>query len=140
MPPAGTQLDIANGTGGCDSLCGEGEVCRYTELNPNKGAGGFDNILLAVTNIFQSITLEGWTDLMYMFSVSRPGISEIYFLLVVFFGAAAGGTCRLARVTTPPHLPTWAPGRADAPRSAAGASWKPAVAPGARLGPPPRKS
>ena len=84
------------------------------EANPNSGAAGFDHILFAATNIFQSITLEGWvdlmymlqvrlrlrlrprvrvrvrvrvTDLMYMLQVSRPGIAQVYFLLVVCFGA-----------------------------------------------------
>ena len=57
------------------------------EANPNSGAAGFDHILFAATNIFQSITLEGWVDLMYMLQVSRPGIAQVYFLLVVFFGA-----------------------------------------------------
>ena len=39
------------------------------EANPNSGAAGFDHILFAATNIFQSITLEGWVDLMYMLQV-----------------------------------------------------------------------
>ena len=67
----GSQLDITNGTGGCDDKCAVGEVCRYMEANPNRGAAGFDHILFAATNIFQSITLEGWTDLMYMLQARR---------------------------------------------------------------------
>ena len=83
----GSQLEVSNGTGGCDDRCAAGEVCRYMEANPNSGAAGFDHILFAATNIFQSITLEGWVDLMYMLQVSRPGIAQVYFLLVVCFGA-----------------------------------------------------
>ena len=67
----GSQLDVTNGTGGCDDKCAAGEVCKYMEANPNSGAAGFDHILFAATNIFQSITLEGWTDLMYMLQARR---------------------------------------------------------------------
>ena len=83
----GTYLAIANGTGGSDGKCPAGSVCRYTETNPNSGAAGFDTIFFAVANIFQCITLEGWTDLMYMLQPSRDYVSQLYFLLVVFFGA-----------------------------------------------------
>ena len=38
--------------------------------------------------IFQSITLEGWSDLMYMMMDSgSPAIAAIFFILLVFFGA-----------------------------------------------------
>ena len=55
-------------------------------------------------------------------------------------GIVAGGKGRRPCVTTAPHHPagraSWGSGRSCAPRSAAHALRKPAVAPAARLGPP----
>ena len=34
--------------------------------NPNFGVTSFDNIIESILNIFIIITLEGWTDTMYM--------------------------------------------------------------------------
>ena len=52
-----------NGTGLFN--CPEGMVCAPHE-NPNFGITSFDNILYARLTIFQAISLEGWTDIMYM--------------------------------------------------------------------------
>ena len=46
------------------NLCGSGEVCSDYG-NPNNGITSFDNILWAWLTIFQIITLEGWTPIMY---------------------------------------------------------------------------
>ena len=40
-----------------------------------------------MANVFQAITLEGWTDLMYMLQRPQPFMAVAFFLLVVFFGA-----------------------------------------------------
>ena len=48
----------------------DGEVCRGPWDGPNSGITNFDNIGLACLTVFQCITLEGWTDVMY--SVSIP--------------------------------------------------------------------
>lgn len=39
--------------------------CEWND-NPNFGLNSFDNIISACITIFQSITLEGWVDVMYM--------------------------------------------------------------------------
>ena len=83
----GTLAAIEARRGGCDALCEEGELCRYTEANPNGGVAGFDTIFHAMANVFQAITLEGWTDLMYMLQRPQPFMAVAFFLLVVFFGA-----------------------------------------------------
>ena len=51
----------------CD--IGNGEVCRGPWDGPNSGITNFDNIGLACLTVFQCITLEGWTDVMYNVSL-----------------------------------------------------------------------
>ncbi|TRY66747.1 hypothetical protein DNTS_028791 [Danionella cerebrum] len=46
-------------------ICPNGTVCKKYWLGPNYGITQFDNILFAVLTVFQCITMEGWTDLLY---------------------------------------------------------------------------
>ena len=46
-------------------LCPEGTTCRQYWLGPNYGITQFDNILFAILTVFQCITMEGWTELLY---------------------------------------------------------------------------
>jgi hypothetical protein len=39
--------------------------------NPNNGMTSFDNLVWAWVTIFQCITTEGWTDVMYALQVGR---------------------------------------------------------------------
>lgn len=47
-------------------VCPKGYVCdpRYWR-GPNDGISTFDNIALAMITVFQCITMEGWTQIMY---------------------------------------------------------------------------
>lgn len=48
--------------------CGQGLNCTSKESvwsGPNKGISTFDNIFLSMLTVFQCITMEGWTDIMY---------------------------------------------------------------------------
>lgn len=47
--------------------CGKDEWCNETELwpGPNEGITNFDNFGLSMLTVFQCISLEGWTDVMY---------------------------------------------------------------------------
>ena len=46
--------------------CGEIDmVCQYYWEGPNYGITNFDNFGLAMLTVFQCITLEGWTDVLY---------------------------------------------------------------------------
>jgi voltage-dependent calcium channel L type alpha-1D len=45
--------------------------CRHYWEGPNDGITNFDNIGLAMLTVFQCISLEGWTDVMY--NVRRIG-------------------------------------------------------------------
>jgi|LauGreDrversion4_2_1035121.scaffolds.fasta_scaffold10191_8 voltage-dependent calcium channel L type alpha-1D len=61
---------------------------NFTEASyMNFGLTTFDNIGVSMLTIFQSITLEGWSDLMYMMMDSgSPAIASIFFILLIFFG------------------------------------------------------
>ena len=78
---------LEHGGGGCTDYCGAGEVCLYTPLNPNGGASSFDHVFDATVAIFQSVSLEGWSDLMHMLSVSQPQLAPLYFVVLVVFGS-----------------------------------------------------
>lgn len=45
--------------------CEEGMVCRLFWKGPNEGITNFDNFGLSMLTVFQCITLEGWTDVLY---------------------------------------------------------------------------
>lgn len=49
-------------------LCLNGTQCKAGWLGPNYGITQFDNILFAVLTVFQCITMEGWTDMLYFVS------------------------------------------------------------------------
>lgn len=50
--------------------CPEKYECRDTWIGPNDGITQFDNILFAVLTVFQCITMEGWTAVLYNVSSS----------------------------------------------------------------------
>ncbi|KAL2099497.1 hypothetical protein ACEWY4_003891 [Coilia grayii] len=45
--------------------CESGTVCRELWIGPNYGITNFDNILFAILTVFQCITMEGWTGILY---------------------------------------------------------------------------
>jgi len=44
---------------------GENLQCREGWEGPNDGITSFDNFGLAMLTVFQCMTMEGWTDIMY---------------------------------------------------------------------------
>lgn len=46
----------------------EGTVCLTQWIGPNYGITSFDNIAFAMITVFQCITMEGWTTVMYYVS------------------------------------------------------------------------
>ena len=84
-------LDLASGAAS-GTVCGNyecpaGQKCAYTLDNPNYGVTNFDNIFYALLNVFQCITLEGWTDIMITAQKSFGDYIIVYFLPLVFIGA-----------------------------------------------------
>ncbi|KAL8211734.1 UNVERIFIED_CONTAM: Voltage-dependent P/Q-type calcium channel subunit alpha-1A [Gekko kuhli] len=59
------KLEVPCGTAAPARLCPNGTKCDKYWDGPNYGITQFDNILFAVLTVFQCITMEGWTDLLY---------------------------------------------------------------------------
>ena len=51
--------------------------------NPNDGWTAFDNVIIGSFTIFQIMTLEGWTDLMYAAQGAESNYASWYFVVVV---------------------------------------------------------
>lgn len=55
---------------------------------PNDGITNFDNFGLAMLTVFQCITLEGWTDVLYWIQDTSGNTWQwIYFVSMVILGA-----------------------------------------------------
>ncbi|CAB4069626.1 CACNA1D [Lepeophtheirus salmonis] len=74
-------------------LCGgnyqcETGVCREYIPGPNFGITNFDNFILSMLTVFQCITLEGWTDVLYWIHDSMGSTWQwAYFVSMVILGA-----------------------------------------------------
>uniref|UniRef100_A0A671RDS1 Voltage-dependent L-type calcium channel subunit alpha n=1 Tax=Sinocyclocheilus anshuiensis TaxID=1608454 RepID=A0A671RDS1_9TELE len=67
---------------------GNNTVCRGRWEGPNGGITNFDNIFFAVLTVFQCITMEGWTDVLYWMNDSIGfELPWIYFVSLVIFGS-----------------------------------------------------
>ncbi|XP_045456510.1 muscle calcium channel subunit alpha-1-like [Melitaea cinxia] len=67
--------------------CEAGQVCHDYWEGPNFGITNFDNIGYSMLTVFQCITLEGWTDIMYAIAnVKGNTWVWIYFVSLVIFG------------------------------------------------------
>ncbi|XP_065066624.1 voltage-dependent L-type calcium channel subunit alpha-1D-like isoform X2 [Rhopilema esculentum] len=68
--------------------CPPGTVCRSTWEGPNYGITSFDNVGLAALTVFQCITLEGWTDVLYgIHDVYGSAWPWIYFVTLIVWGS-----------------------------------------------------
>ncbi|XP_066934051.1 voltage-dependent T-type calcium channel subunit alpha-1H-like isoform X1 [Clytia hemisphaerica] len=61
--------------------------CRQDGPNPYYGSVSFDNIALAFVFIYQVVTLEGWSDLMYLVQDSYSSYAWIYFITLISIGS-----------------------------------------------------
>uniref|UniRef100_A0AAY4C9W2 Voltage-dependent P/Q-type calcium channel subunit alpha-1A n=1 Tax=Denticeps clupeoides TaxID=299321 RepID=A0AAY4C9W2_9TELE len=78
--PCGTELP--------SRLCPNGTTCRQYWLGPNYGITQFDNILFAILTVFQCITMEGWTDLLYYSNdASGSAWNWMYFIPLIIIGS-----------------------------------------------------
>ncbi|GFR46008.1 hypothetical protein Agub_g7486, partial [Astrephomene gubernaculifera] len=88
-------LDTATGapaplnlpSGGAGRACPSGSFCTRQDSNPNHGMTSFDNILWAWLTIFQCITQESWTDVMYFTSDALTWWVWPFFVVLVVFGS-----------------------------------------------------
>lgn len=73
---------------GTEQECPGGYFCGKTNENPNHGVSNFDVIFYALLMVFQSVTLEGWSDLMVLMEqVSVPVVIYVFMIPLVFIGA-----------------------------------------------------
>ncbi|KAI6177108.1 Voltage-dependent T-type calcium channel subunit alpha-1H [Aphelenchoides bicaudatus] len=61
--------------------------CRVMHKNPFQGSVSFDNIGFAWVAIFLVISLEGWTDLMYLIQDAHSFYAWVYFVLLIVVGS-----------------------------------------------------
>ncbi|XP_029905891.1 LOW QUALITY PROTEIN: calcium channel, voltage-dependent, P/Q type, alpha 1A subunit, b [Myripristis murdjan] len=78
--PCGTDLP--------SRLCLNGTECRGGWLGPNYGITQFDNILFAVLTVFQCITMEGWTEMLYYSNdVEGSAWNWMYYIPLIIIGS-----------------------------------------------------
>ncbi|XP_010830951.1 PREDICTED: voltage-dependent L-type calcium channel subunit alpha-1F-like, partial [Bison bison bison] len=62
--------------------------CRGRWAGPNGGITNFDNFFFAMLTVFQCITMEGWTDVLYwMQDAMGYELPWVYFVSLVIFGS-----------------------------------------------------
>ncbi|XP_050686144.1 muscle calcium channel subunit alpha-1-like isoform X31 [Eriocheir sinensis] len=74
----------------CSALNSDGQfwVCRDGWEGPNYGITNFDNFGLAMLTVFQCITMEGWTDMMYYIADAMGNSWQwIFFVSMIILGA-----------------------------------------------------
>lgn len=56
----------SSGSGGSGRVCTLNQTeCRGRWAGPNGGITNFDNFFFAMLTVFQCVTMEGWTDVLY---------------------------------------------------------------------------
>uniref|UniRef100_A0A8C7JL74 Voltage-dependent L-type calcium channel subunit alpha n=1 Tax=Oncorhynchus kisutch TaxID=8019 RepID=A0A8C7JL74_ONCKI len=90
----GTELNVDDDPTPCAfagngrDCVGNGTECRGPWEGPNGGITNFDNIFFAMLTVFQCITMEGWTDVLYwMNDAIGFEIPWVYFVSLVIFGS-----------------------------------------------------
>ncbi|KAM8908795.1 voltage-dependent T-type calcium channel subunit alpha-1I-like isoform 2-T2 [Spinachia spinachia] len=87
-PPAPSVFGFTGaGTNACVNWNALYNVCRAGAQNPNNGATNFDNIGYAWISIFQVVTLEGWSDIMFYAMDVYSFWSFLYFIFVAIMGS-----------------------------------------------------
>ena len=75
--------EVVCGSSGCPA----GYFCGKQTLNPNFDVTNFDNIFWALLNVFQCITMEGWSEIMVMYQQAYTPWTFFFFVPMVFIGA-----------------------------------------------------
>ncbi|XP_019643318.1 PREDICTED: voltage-dependent P/Q-type calcium channel subunit alpha-1A-like isoform X3 [Branchiostoma belcheri] len=69
-------------------MCKEGELCIEYWEGPNNGITNFDNIGYAMLTVFQLITMEGWTQVLYWCNDSLGNsFNWLYFIPIIILGS-----------------------------------------------------
>ena len=70
-----------------DFVCPTQYECAKSLDNPHFGATSFDNLPISFLIVFQCVTLEGWTDVLFAVQKAFSRYSFIYFVVLAFIGA-----------------------------------------------------
>ncbi|XP_078424367.1 voltage-dependent L-type calcium channel subunit alpha-1C [Cetorhinus maximus] len=81
--PAPCSLNVGHGR-----RCSNDTLCKSGWVGPNDGITNFDNFAFAMLTVFQCITMEGWTDVLYwMQDAMGYELPWVYFVSLVIFGS-----------------------------------------------------
>ena len=69
---------LCGGNFQCDAEAGF--HCREYWEGPNFGITNFDHFVLSMLTVFQCVTLEGWTDVLYWVSLNSNKIVRIFLI------------------------------------------------------------
>jgi hypothetical protein len=72
---------------GVDSDCAEGFFCGKALLNPSKNLLNFDTFPYAFIQVYQSVTLEGWVQIMYFLQLTTNRYVWVFNFVLVFLGS-----------------------------------------------------
>lgn len=67
-------------------LCGENQICGKLLKNPNFGIVNFDNIFYSLLNVFQIVTMNNWSFIMYSVQKTFTNYISVYFISLVTIG------------------------------------------------------
>lgn len=67
--------------------CPDGYICGKMLENPDYGVTNFDNILSSFMMVFQCVTLEGWSDIMFALVRTFSIFVFVYFVALIFVGS-----------------------------------------------------
>ena len=78
---------LCGGNYKCDEEAGQ--VCREYWEGPNFGITNFDNFGISMITVFQCVTLEGWTDVLYWVRSHRhhSGLLGIFFVKLIYYSS-----------------------------------------------------
>ncbi|KAL4480370.1 hypothetical protein ABPG74_020886 [Tetrahymena malaccensis] len=85
-PLTGIVIDYNQVCGGgyqCDGI----NICGKTMSNPQFNVTNFDDIFYSFLMVFQVITMEGWSQIMYQLFDAFSIFTVIYFVLLIFIGS-----------------------------------------------------
>lgn len=71
----------------CGTRDGVEYICGKMIANPNFSVTNFDTIFYSFLMAFQSVTLEGWSDIMLAVQNTFSPLAAIYFVFLIFIGS-----------------------------------------------------
>uniref|UniRef100_A0A915L759 Ion transport domain-containing protein n=1 Tax=Romanomermis culicivorax TaxID=13658 RepID=A0A915L759_ROMCU len=69
------------------NACPNNLTCKAGWIGPNYGITSFDNIGFAMLTVFQCITMEGWTQVMYYTLDAHSPFNWLYFVPLIILGS-----------------------------------------------------